>query len=109
MAYLVMQPAKNISRGERLIVLHEPLPDSEIGHNLFVIALEKKTAGISEYFRFEKQESGKWGWRRFHGCELIELRDPLPVCTFTTAIASPARARTPRLHFSKHFFVQQLQ
>ena len=33
MAQLVMQPAKNVSRGERLIVLHEPFPESELGHD----------------------------------------------------------------------------
>jgi hypothetical protein len=48
MALLVMQPAKNISRGERLIVLHEPFPDSEFGHDFFVIPLQKKTTLVPE-------------------------------------------------------------
>jgi hypothetical protein len=32
MAQPVMQPAKNVWRGERLIVLHQPFPDSGLGH-----------------------------------------------------------------------------
>jgi hypothetical protein len=66
MAQLVVQPAKNVSRGERLIVLHEPFPDSEVGHDFFVIALQKKATLVPEDLGFEKQDSGKWGGGSFH-------------------------------------------
>jgi hypothetical protein len=56
-----MQPAKNISRRKRLIVLHEPFPNSEVDHNSFVIALQKETTGIPEDFGIENQESTNWG------------------------------------------------
>src|SRR5579864_3003225 len=66
MANLVMQPAENISCRERLIVLHKSFPDSKIRHDLFVVALKKKTASISENLRFEKQNSSKRRGSRFH-------------------------------------------
>jgi hypothetical protein len=70
-----MQPAKNVSRGERLIVLHEPLPDSELGHDSFVIALQKKTTLVPEDLGFEKQDSGKWGGGRFHEIGSIDSKN----------------------------------
>jgi hypothetical protein len=49
-----------------LIVLHEPFPDSEVGHDFFVIALQKKATLVPEDLRFQKQDSGKWGGGSFH-------------------------------------------
>jgi len=75
MAQLVMQPAKNIPSGERLIVLHEPSPDSEVGHDFFVIALQKKATLIPEDLGFEKQDSGKSAGSGFHEIELIDSKN----------------------------------
>jgi hypothetical protein len=75
MAQLVMQPAKNVSRGERLIVLHEPFPDSELGHDSFVIALQKKASLVLEDLRFEKQDSGNSAGNSFHDIGLIDSKN----------------------------------
>jgi hypothetical protein len=70
-----MQPAKNVSRGERLVVLHEPFPDSEVGHDFFVIALQKKATLVPEDLGFEKQDSGKSAGSSFHEIGLIDSKN----------------------------------
>jgi hypothetical protein len=55
--------------------LHEPFPDSEIGHDFFVIALQKKTTLVPEDLGFEKQDSGKWGGGRFHEIGSIDSKN----------------------------------
>jgi hypothetical protein len=52
--------------------LHEPFPDSELGHDFFVIALQKKTTLVPEDLGFEKQDSGKSAGSSFHKIGLID-------------------------------------
>src|ERR1700720_1672543 len=74
MANLVMQPAQNISRGKRLIVLHESFTDPEISHDFFVIALQKKTSRIPKNLRFKKEQSRKRSGSGFHKSKSINKK-----------------------------------
>ena len=58
-----------------LIVLHEPFPDSEVGHDFFVIALQKKATLVPEDLGFEKQDSRKSVGSGFHEIGLIDFRN----------------------------------
>src|SRR5579872_3533128 len=66
MANLIMQTADNISRGERLIILNEPIADTGVDHGFLVVTLQEISAGVTEHFRFEDQDAGEWNFRDFH-------------------------------------------
>src|SRR5581483_1935474 len=66
--YLVMQPAKHVSSGIGVIVLHKLVCNADLFHDAAVITLEKKPAIIAKHPRLEDEHTLNRCLSNFHNC-----------------------------------------
>src|SRR6266700_2230170 len=63
---LIVQAAQYISARKRVIILYKFIHNPQLGHGLFVVAFQKKTASVCEYRRLEQKHSREPSLRRLH-------------------------------------------